>query len=107
MKYEDEELEILGIGVRWPLVVALVLATMFIFVIIEPTRQNLETRGQRQSHAYITSHQAALHTLYQQYQDPTLSLAQRRALYQQLRFEADLIPGNIPEDIQQSLRDAP
>ena len=50
MKYEEEELEFLGIGVRWWfVVVALVVATMFIFVIIEPTRQNLETRGQRRS----------------------------------------------------------
>ena len=105
MKYEEEELEFLGIGVRWWfVVVALVVATMFIFVIIEPTRQNLETRGQRRSLAYITSHQSALRALHQQYQDPTLTLAQRRALYQQLRFEADLIPGDVPGDIQQSLQ---
>lgn len=104
----DEESELMGISIRWwGLFVALAIGTVFVFRAVEPSRQDMETNGQRRSLQYITSHQSALRSLFSQYRDASLSLPQRRAIYMQMQYEADLIPGRVPQDIQSELSRGP
>lgn len=91
----------------WGIILALVLLTLVVFVYYYRWQVNQETLTTRQSIGYISSHQSALRMLATQYVDPSLSVAQHRALYQQLRLEADLIPRDIPNDIQRLLDRGP
>lgn len=87
----------------WGILLALVIGTILIFGVLRPYLREQETRDHRQSTEYIQSHQGALRQIYVQYSDEALSDAQRRALFHQLRHEADLIPNSVPADIQDAL----
>ena len=87
----------------WGILLALIVGTIIIFAVLAPYLRAQETRDHRQSLEYIQSHQGALRQIYTQYSDEALSDAQRRALFNQLRHEADLIPNSVPADIQDAL----
>lgn len=87
----------------WGVLTALAIGTIILFAVIAPYLSAQETRDHRQSLEYIQSHQGALRQIYVQYNDPSLSDVQRRALFNQLRHEADLIPNSVPADIQDLL----
>ena len=102
MIHDDDNL--LPITVKWwGILTALAIGTVITFGVIAPYIRAQEVRDHRQSLEYIQSHQGAMRQIYTQYCDEALSEAQRRALFRQLRHEADLIPNSVPADIQDAL----
>ena len=100
----SKELEIFGVSVR----VSFLAFILFVGIsaagyAVYPYFADMETRGTRHTLQYITTHQTALRTIYSQYEDRTLGVAHRRALFAQMRQEADFIPHDVPADIQNSL----
>lgn len=83
----------------WGLVLSLVLLTGVLFALTQGWFLDREAENVRHSNQYLTTHQTALRSYYTQYQSPDLSVPQKRALFLQMRYEADLIPRNVPEDI--------
>jgi hypothetical protein len=90
----------------WVIVIGLLGATVFVVASWDKPLTNMQTQATRQSLAYITTHQSALRQFRTSY-EAAASPGQRNAIVAQMRAEADLIPGNVPSDIQEFLRRQP
>lgn len=108
----------------WALLVPIVLATAGVFYWTAPWFMRQETANTRGSLSYISTHQGILRQLKTSYDAIEARLAdtpnvpanaelraglrnQQRSVLLQMRQEADLIPHEVPADIQDVLHSTP
>ena len=119
--FEDDMLSgMRWFGAWWFWVAVLVLATAAGSYYVWPWFANRETEVTRQSNQYITTKQSALRTMKLSYDELEVQIAtlsnsssnsgiiismrvQQRSLVDQMKQEADLIPGHVPQDIAEFL----